>query len=139
MSAESILLPAFVQVVLTFLVLLELGRRRLGALRRGDTRIPEVALGQPSWPEGALQCANNFRNQFEVPVLFYVLTGFVLITGTANSLFLFLAWIFVASRIAHAAVHISSNEVRTRFLIFVFGVTVLMLMWAAFAYSLYVG
>lgn len=139
MSIEAVLLPALAQVALTFIILLELGRRRLGALRRGDARIPDVALGQPAWPEAALQCANSFRNQFEIPVLFYVLTGFAHIAGKADYLFVVLAWIFVVSRIVHAGVHITSNDVKTRFLVFVFGVAVLILMWIVFAYRIFAG
>jgi len=51
-----------------------------------------------------------YHNQLELPVLFYVLTILVIITRHADFLFVVLAWVFVLLRVAHAAVHVTSNH-----------------------------
>jgi hypothetical protein len=133
MTVQAILLPVFVLVLLAFLLLGELGRRRSAAVKNGETRIGAVALDEDAWPPGPTQCANAFRNQFEIPMLFYALVAFAMFTRKADLLFVILSWVFVVSRYVHAGVHITSNYVRYRFLAYAFGVAVLIIMWIIFA------
>ena len=49
-----------------------------------------------------------------MPVLFYVLTVLAVITKQADLLFVLLAWVFVLSRLAHAYIHVTSNDLRLR-------------------------
>jgi hypothetical protein len=133
MTVQAILLPVFALVLLTFLLLGELGRRRSTALKTGETRVGAVALDEAAWPPGPTQCANAFRNQFEIPVLFYALVAFAMFTRKADLLFVILSWVFVVTRYVHAGVHITSNYVRHRFLAYAIGVFVLIVMWVIFA------
>jgi hypothetical protein len=71
---------------------------------------------------------NNIRNQFELPVLFYVLTIVLWRLGETGTLALMVAWLFVASRIAHAYVHTGANYVPVRRRIFTFGWLVVLIM-----------
>ena len=91
-----ILAPLFVQVLLTFALLLLAGgparRRAARAARSGRAR---SRLREPNWPKRALQVDNPISNQFELPVLFYVLTILAIITRQADLLFVLLAWVFV--------------------------------------------
>ena len=73
MSVQMVLLPVFVLVGLTFVLLLWMAGARRQALVGGQTKIRDIALRQPNWPERATQIGNCFSNQFEIPVLFYVL------------------------------------------------------------------
>ena len=89
------------------------------SVERCDTRAREVsphdiALRQPNWPKRATQVANCFQNQFELPVLFYVLTILAIMTRHADFLFVVMAWIFVLTRLVHAYVHVTSNNLRMR-------------------------
>ena len=129
MSVQMVLLPVFVQVGLTFalLIAMALGRRR--ALVSGETKSRDIALGEPNWPKGATQFANCYRNQFELPVLFYVLTILAIITRHADLLFVVMAWLFVLARLVHAYVHVTSNNVNIRGPVFGLGALVLALMW----------
>lgn len=79
---------------------------------------------------------NAYSNQFELPVLFYVLTILALITRKADLLFVVLAWVFVASRCVHAFVHVTSNDIKLRFPAFAVGALVLALMWVLFALAI---
>jgi hypothetical protein len=133
MSVESILAPLFVLVALTFFLLFYMGAVRFGALRRREVRIGDIALGQSNWPAYAAQGGNAYNNQFQLPVLFYVLVILAYIFKKADLLFVIMSWVFVVSRILHAYVHATSNNMRMRFTIFVVGAVVLMIMWIIFA------
>ena len=82
--------------------------------------------------------ANNYQNQFEVPVLFYALLPLLLVTGLADAVSVSLAWVFVASRLVHSYIHLGSNIVIRRFRVFVFGFAIVVVMWAWFGLRLYV-
>jgi hypothetical protein len=133
MSVAAILAPVFAQVGLTFVLLFMMGRARFAAVRAGEVRMRDIALGERAWPPRVTQVANTFHNQFETPVLFYALVAFAMFTRQADLLFVLLSWLFVATRVAHAWVYTTSNHVFTRFRIFLAGTSVLMLMWAIFA------
>jgi hypothetical protein len=128
MSVQMILLPLFVQVVLTVALGMLLAVRRRRALAAG-TRWQDIALREPNWPNDSIAANNAFTNQFEMPVLFYVLTILALITKQADFLFVVMAWIFVAMRVLQAGVFVTSNHVPTRGIFFGIGVIVLILMW----------
>jgi hypothetical protein len=134
-----VLLPLFVEVALTLMLLFWMGFARVGALRRGETRIAAIALGQPDWPVKAQQIANCFANQFQLPVLFYVLTALAIVTRQADLIFVALAWLFVATRLLHAYIHTGTNYVPWRFYVFLAGTIVLLVMWIIFAARILLG
>ncbi len=133
MSVAAILLPVFVQVGLTFAVLLRLGYVRAAAIRAGAVERDRVVIDETGWPATVRQAGNCFRNQFELPVLFYAVMILALVTRQADGLFVLLAWLFVLSRIVHALVHVTTNDIRLRFPAFMVGVLVLFVMWVQFA------
>jgi hypothetical protein len=139
MSIAAILLPLFVEVALTFGLLFWLGPIRVGALRAGAVATKQAALGQKAWPERAVQIGNAFDNQFQLPVLFYVLTILALATEKAGVLFVLLAWVFVISRLVHAFIHASFNAMQQRFYAYVAGAVALSLMWILFAIQILLG
>lgn len=132
MSIQMVLAPLFVQVILTFVIVFILAGHRTSLLRSGKVRPADVALGQPNWPDLPTKAANSLRNQLEFPVLFYVLTILSIITRHADLLFVFLAWVFVLSRIFHAYVHMTFNRLQVRGPAFGVGALVLAIMWVIF-------
>ena len=133
MSLASVLLPLFVQVALTFVLLLWTGNARVASLKRKETKVSDIALGEGNWPTRVMQIGNNYNNQLQLPVLFYVLVILAWITRKADLLFVVLSWVFVISRIVHAYVHTTTNEMQVRFYAFASGAAVLLIMWAIFA------
>jgi len=133
MSLQMVLLPLFVQVGLTFALLLWMAGARGKALSSGQTKSREIALGQSNWPERATQIGNCFRNQFELPLLFYVLIALALPLRHADLVIVMLSWVFVVTRFVHAGIFVTSNDVRTRSLAWFAGVLVLFAMWVYFA------
>jgi hypothetical protein len=139
MSIQAILLPLFVEVLLTFGVMFGMMYFRTSSLLRGETRFKDIALREPNWPVRANQFAYAFSNQFELPVLFYVLTILSIITHHADLIFVVLAWIFVIFRILQALVHVTSNNVRMRGTYYGFGALVLVVMWLIFIVRILLG
>lgn len=114
MSLQAVLLPLFVEVILTFVLWLSMAGLRTRDFTSGAVRPQDIALREPNWPKRTLQVAYSFSNQFELPVLFYVLTILAYVTHKAGLVFVVLAWIFVVFRLSHAYVHVTSNVVRVR-------------------------
>lgn len=139
MSLQAVLLPLFVQVALTFCLMFWMGYARMRALRRREVTLSDIALGQPAWPRHPTQIANAFRNQFELPVLFYVLVVLAIIARKADLLFVVMSWIFVILRVIHAGIHTTSNDVRQRFHVYAVGAIVLLVMWIIFAVRVLLG
>ena len=139
MTIPMILAPLFVQVLLTFAVMLGMMYCRTSALQRREVRLEQIALREPNWPLRATQFANAFSNQFELPVLFYVLTILAMMTRHADVLFVVLAWIFVAFRILQAFVHVTSNNVRYRGAFYGVSSIVLLVMWLIFIVKILLG
>jgi hypothetical protein len=139
MTIQMVLLPVFVQVALTFGLLFWMGATRSASVRRGETKIRDIALGEPAWPARPTQASNCYDNQFQIPLLFYVLVILAWITKHADLIFVVMAWIFVLSRLVHAYIHTISNHVPTRFRAFAAGVFVLLLMWIIFAVRILLG
>lgn len=133
MSVQAVLLPVFALVALLYFLIARMALTRVGAIKAGETRMKDVALGQNAWPTKVAQIGNAYSNNLELPLLFYALVAFAMLTKKDDLLFVVMSWLFVISRYAHAWVHINSNHVPTRFNMFAVGVIVLGLMWGIFA------
>jgi hypothetical protein len=114
MSVQTALLPVFAQIALTFGLLIWMVGARRQALVNRETRIKDIALGEPNWPVRATQIGNCYRNQFELPLLFYALIALALPLRHADYIILLLSWVFVISRLVHAGVFVSSNDLGRR-------------------------
>lgn len=135
MNQTAIFWPVLAQVLLVYIVYLVMGRRRYGAVRSGEAKAGQFKT-RSTEPATSVTVSNNLSNQFELPVLFYVLCLALHETNGVNYLTLVLMWIFVASRYAHAWVHLTSNNLRFRSRVFFFGAVVLLLAWIWFALHL---
>ena len=130
MSSPStlIFLPVLAQVLLTIVVYFGLAAAKARALKEGSVDLERRALRDDAWPEDVQKINNNIRNQFEVPVLFYVLVVVLYQLNATGVLPQGLAWLFVASRVVHAWIHTGSNYVPARRAVFTFGVFVVLAM-----------
>jgi hypothetical protein len=139
MPVPYVLLPLFVQVVLTFVLWCWMAYYRTTLIRSRQVKSRDIALREPNWPPHVLKVANAAHNQIEIPILFYVLTILAIITHQADLLFVVLAWIFVLSRIGHAYIHVTSNSVSVRGPVFGIGLVVLIVMWIIFIVRILLG
>jgi hypothetical protein len=139
MTIRDVLLPLFVEVILTFVLLFWMAFLRTTAITSGSTQTRDIALREPNWPAGCTQIANAFHNELELPVLFYVLTILAWETHHAGTVFVALAWLFVVLRVIQAIIHVTDNHVRRRGSAFIVGAIVLAIMWAIYMMDIVVG
>ena len=138
MFYQPILLPLLAQVLLTFVVwtlmfitrLSEIGRKRILAQDLSTQSHSQRLLTESAGT------ADNFRNLFELPVLFYVAILLSLVLLVQDTLLVQLAWTFVALRTVHSLIHCTYNRVMHRFVVYLASSLVLVLMW--FRLALYV-
>ena len=133
MSIQMVLLPVFVLVGLTFALLLWMASARTRAVTSREIGLKDIALGQPNWPTRTTQIGNCFSNQFELPVLFYLLIALALPLRHADLVIVLLSWVFVVTRFAHAGIFVTSNDLGQRSTAWFAGVLVLLAMWIYFA------
>ncbi|MEM7633994.1 MAG: MAPEG family protein [Pseudomonadota bacterium] len=131
-NPQLLVLAAFAQVMLTVVVLLVLGARRRVAYKAGKVG-REAMLDDRVWPSFVLKASNNYKNQFEIPVLFFAVVATALAVKAATPLFVWLAWGFVAARIVHSICHCGSNRLPVRFVSFFASVIAVTIMWAMLA------
>ena len=136
MKTQLILLPVVLQVLLTVGLYFKLVAAKKRAAQNGEVNEERRALHDDAWPESVLKINNNISNQFEVPVLFYVLTIILWLTNTVNIYIHVLAWAFVASRLLHAFIHVGSNYVPLRRKVFMFGCVLLMVVTLVLGWSI---
>src|ERR1700759_2448226 len=136
MSVPSVLLPVFVLIGLTFALLLGMVGARRSALVSRETKKRDIALGQSNWPSRATQIGNCYRNQFELPLLFYVLIALALPLRHADLVIVLMSWVFVVTRFVHAGIFVTSNDLGRRSMAWFAGVLVLFAMWLYFALKL---
>lgn len=131
MQPTAILFPVIVQVVLTLGVLVAMGPARAQSMRENGQKLTDddVRIGQNTWSTEAVKVSKNYANQFELPVLFYAVVAFAMITSAVDLLMVGLAWVFVLSRVVHTAIHIGPNIVMWRGTAFLVGFVALALMW----------
>ncbi|HEY4403904.1 MAG TPA: MAPEG family protein [Xanthobacteraceae bacterium] len=139
MTIRDVLLPLFVEVILTFALLFWMAFLRTRAVTGGAVKTRDIALREPNWPADTTQVANAFHNQLELPMLFYVLTILAWDTHHAGMVFVALAWLFVILRIIQVVVHVTDNNVRRRGLAYILGAIVLAVMWGNFMIDVLVG
>jgi hypothetical protein len=133
MQQSAILFPALTMVALTVVVWLRLYVERLTEIRA--RRIDPQALATSRKRTEVLQntsAADNFRNLFELPVLFYVLCLALLVAQAVSPLFVYGAWLYVILRALHSVIHCTYNRVIHRFAVYTASSIVLFVLWGAF-------
>lgn len=120
--------PILAQIILTTAIFFILAARKAQAIKAGTEDRAKAALDNKAWNESVVKASNNIDNQFQTPVLFYVLC-LVLYQLQAVTLFsLSLAWAYALSRYLHAYIHVGSNYVPNRLRVFLFGCVMLIIM-----------
>jgi hypothetical protein len=121
MMRDWIFVPVIVQVFLTLFVYLRLMQVKKRAAKEGRVDRVRIALRDDAWPDYVIQVNNNIRNQFELPVLFYLLATVLWLLDAVHGVAIAAATVFVVSRIVHAGVHLSINALPPRRHLFTVG------------------
>jgi hypothetical protein len=117
------------QALLALGLLVLMGRERVPRVLRGEIAVADIAVERTAYPLKARLLSNSFDNQFQLPVLFFVAALLALHTGRVFWPEAVLAWLFVALRYVHAAIHVTTNNVPRRFAAYAAGLAVLALFW----------
>ena len=123
MPQTAIFGPVFAVVFLTLVVWVYLYIRRIRFLATQELSPKDLAvpgaLARLSPPEVS-NPSDNFKNLFEIPVIFYALALYLFVTGQVDAAYVTAAWVFAAFRALHSAVHCTINIVLLRFYLYLF-------------------
>lgn len=126
----NILIPGLVLGIYTMLFFFYLGlNRRKAVIKREVDHKYYVAFSGGEESPRLQVLTRHGANLFEMPILFYVILLMIYVTESTSVLFVSLAWAFVALRAVHAFIHLGSNVVLHRFLVFGLSVAVLLSLW----------
>ena len=132
MEATAIFWPMIAHVALVYGVYALMALRRKRAVESGSAKVSQFRENRDE-PAESLFVRNNLANQFELPVLFHLCCLALYASGGVGMVVVMLAWVFVASRYVHAAIHVTTNRIRHRQPAFIAGFLSLGAMWAALA------
>jgi hypothetical protein len=136
LNSNLIFWPVLLQILLILWMYGLLAYRKARAVKTGNVNLKATALDNKAWPADVLKVSNNIDNQFEVPIVFFVLCILFHSIQQVDSLVLALAWAYVISRYVHAYVHVGSNFVPLRMRIFTLGCLFLLAMTLIAAWKL---
>lgn len=119
----QIIYPVLAMAAFTIMVGGFLLFTRVSAVRRGQIKIKYFrTYNEGSSTEIELKASQHFSNMFEMPVLFYAAAIIAMVLPVQGSAIVVTAWIFFASRVAHAYTHIGPNRILPRMFAFFTGV-----------------
>jgi hypothetical protein len=118
MTQTAVFSPFFATILLTMTVWIYLYTRRLPFIL--SLKIDKQELAAPGMlekisPPSVINPSDNFKNLFEIPVLFYAIVVYLFVTNQVDSVYLNAAWIFVGFRVIHSAIHCTFNLIPLRF------------------------
>ncbi len=133
----ELIYPMAAMVLLTIIVLSRMVHGRVTAVRSGavDARFYKTHQGENTEPREVAQNARHFTNLFENPVLFYVACVVAMVSGLGGLPMLVLAWLFVATRIVHAFIHLTTNRIPRRMVAYGVSWALLAAMWLWLVYG----
>lgn len=125
MKPELIFLPLIAQILLVIWLYFRLAIVKNQALDAGLVDEEKRALDESAWPPSVRKVNNNIRNQFEAPVLFYMVALIIYQLDAVSPGIVIACCAFVISRFFHSVVHTGSNIVATRKKLFTLGILIL--------------
>ncbi|MCG8312062.1 MAG: MAPEG family protein [Pseudomonadales bacterium] len=128
MSNHAIFFPIIVHILLVIALYIVLSTRKNQAVASGNVDESRRGLFDDAWPESVIKVNNCIRNQFEIPILFYMIAFMLWALNAVDAITLILSWAFVVSRVVHAFIHTGTNTVPIRRKIFTLGVLILLAM-----------
>lgn len=128
---QHFLTPVLALIVWTFVMWALMYARRIPAMNK-ITRNTQKFIEDPKlWekmPNKATWAADNYNHLHEQPVIFYALMFFLFLTQQADSIHGYMAWGYVAIRVVHSLVQVTTNAVLVRFSLFALGSLLLIIM-----------
>ncbi len=137
MPNATILAPVFAMVILTAIVWILFFISRFKEMKTKKIHPQQIANSrQAAETLTNTKAADNFKNLFEVPVLFYVASVLIFVTQTTTTLIICLCWLFVVFRAVHSFIHCTSNNVKRRAAAYLASTLIIGLIWLVFGVEL---
>ena len=119
---SSLALPLVGMLSLTMLVWVYMFIQRMGYITANgidaeDLKSPDQVASRI--PAEVSSASHNFKNLFEVPVLFYVVCLYLMVVGQVDAMHTACAWVFLGFRVVHTLIHCSYNKVLHRFVVYI--------------------
>lgn len=133
---KLLILALLSQVGLTLALYISMNIAKGRASKNGEVDESRRMLSADAWPPKVQQINNCLGNQFEAPVLLYLLGCLLLMQQQVDAVAVGLSWLFVFSRIGHAIVHTGVNTQPWRKRWFVLGTLSLIALWMHSSYLL---
>ena len=124
-------LPMLGMMILTLLVWVVMFIQRVSFAQSNRLDIEQFktpADVQTLVPAEVSGASNNFKNLFELPVIFYGLCLYLMVSGQVDGFYTNCAWAFLALRCLHSLIHCSYNRVAHRFGVYILSALVLWVM-----------
>ena len=117
-------------VVLTFIIGGIAVKTRFASVTSGAVGLRYYKLMQgDNAPEFVIKTTRCYNNQFEVPVLFYVVCTLYVSLGIESVVGVAFAWAFVLLRVVHAYIHLSYNRVVHRMVVYWAALMCVLVLW----------
>ena len=132
MDNQLIIYPVVINILLTLYLYEKSRRKTVRAYRNKDVNKGYAKLYKGEAPEYLEIYRQTLKNQFELPIIFYLLISLIVSIGKINFLDIIFAWLFVISRYVHCYIRLTSNYIPYRSKTFTAGVFLLILGWINF-------
>ncbi len=138
MNQVAIFGPVLAMLLLTMIVWVYMFAKRIPWIQSVNPTPEQMRPGEfeKIQPEDVLNPSSNFKNLFEIPILFYVLAFLLFVTERVDTIYMVAAWLFVLTRYAHSFVHCTFNHVMTRFMLYLVGVVIVVFIGLRAAYQI---
>ena len=122
MAANVFLMPVLALISWSLIVWIVLYARRIPAMQAAKIAPDTAKSPNGDWkqkmPLKAEAAAHNYNHLMEQPTIFYALMFYAVLAGGMEFFIYYLAWAYVAIRVLHSLVQISTGPVIVRFSLF---------------------
>lgn len=140
MDQIAIFVPFVGTMLLTIVVWLYMYARRIPFIMRNDftpQQLTPAEFARLSPPEVS-NPADNLKNLFELPTIFYAVVLYLYAVQQVDRWYLGAAWVFFGFRVLHSVVHCTFNFIPLRFWLYAISALALWFMVLRIAWRIFV-
>ena len=136
MSKTLILYPFISMILLTLFLYVQNYLVNRKAIKNGIVKFSYLKDYIGDVPSYITISRQTLKNQFELPIFFYLLILMALIFDKVALVDLILSWVFVISRYIHCYIRLGYHNIIHRAYIFEIGMLTLVIWWIIFLYNI---
>lgn len=122
MTPTTFLTPVMALIIWTLLIWVLMYARRIPAMQAAKIDPESAKSPDGKWKEelplSVQASAHNYNHLLEQPTIFYALMFYVTLTNQMSTPIFYAAWAYVALRVLHSFIQVSTGKVMLRFGIF---------------------